>query len=304
MTIIPQIISAFFIGLFLVFYAIPIIVRISIEKHLFDVPNARKVTKHVVPNLGGIALFVGISISTLLCIINDPFPDLRYILVGMIILFFIGIKDDILVISPRKKFIAQILSALIITGLGDIRLTHFHGIFGLQEINHLASLAISLLAIVAIINALNLIDGIDGLAAGIGIIASAFFGAIFIQNNNIQYAVLCFATLGSLSSFIIFNVFGQKNKIFMGDTGALILGLLLSVFAIEYNDISTTLGIQERNFSPVFSLAILSVPIFDMQPLYLTKLQNLQVLKNQLLGLKHFALARLAKMRDLHRRLY
>jgi len=268
MTIIAQIISAFLIGLMLVFYAIPIIVRISKEKHLFDVPNERKINKHAVPYLGGIALFVGISIATLLSIFNDPFPDIRYILVGMIILFFIGIKDDILVISARKKLIAQIVCALILIMLGDIRLTDLHGILDLHEIDYFFSMALSLLAIVAIINALNLIDGIDGLAAGIGILASSFFGTFFILSGNIQYAILCFATIGSLSSFAFYNVFGRKNKIFMGDTGSLILGLLLAVFAIQYNEISITGSDQQSSLSPVYSLAILSVPLFDMIRLF------------------------------------
>jgi UDP-GlcNAc:undecaprenyl-phosphate GlcNAc-1-phosphate transferase len=268
MTIVFQIISAFLIGLFLVYYSIPVIVRISKEKHLFDMPNERRVNKNVVPNLGGIALFVGISISTLLSLLNDPFPDLRYILAGIIILFFIGIKDDILVISPRKKFIAQVICSLIIIIPGGIRLTNLHGILGLEEINYVFSVSISFLAIVAIINALNLIDGIDGLAASIGILASSFFGANFILMGNIPYAILSFATIGSLSSFSIYNVFGRKNKIFMGDTGSLILGLLLSVFVIEYNESALNLAEQQRNFSPVFSLAILSVPLFDMVRLF------------------------------------
>jgi UDP-N-acetylmuramyl pentapeptide phosphotransferase/UDP-N-acetylglucosamine-1-phosphate transferase len=272
MIIIIQIISAFFIGLLLVAYSIPIIVRISKEKHLFDVPNHRKVNKQVVPNLGGIALFVGISLASLLSIMKEPFPDLRFILASMIILFFIGVKDDILVISPRKKFIAQIISALILIVLGEIRLTHLHGILGLYEINYVFSLLISLLAIVAIINALNLIDGIDGLAAAIGILACSFLGANFILLGNILYAILSFATIGSLSSFAFYNVFGRQNKIFMGDTGSLLIGLLLSVFAIKYNEIAITSGEEISNFSPVFSLAILAVPIFDMIRLFIIRI--------------------------------
>jgi UDP-N-acetylmuramyl pentapeptide phosphotransferase/UDP-N-acetylglucosamine-1-phosphate transferase len=271
-TITIQIISAFLIGIILVFYAIPIIVRISNEKHLVDVPNQRKVNRFVVPNLGGIALFVGISVATLLCILNEPFPDFRYIMVGMIVLFFIGIKDDILVISARKKLIAQIGCALVLIIPGGIRLTNLHGILGLYEINYAFSLALSLLAIVAIINALNLIDGIDGLAAGIGILACSLFGANFILSNNIPYAILSFATIGSLSSFAFYNVFGRQNKIFMGDTGSLLIGLLLSVFAIKYNEITVTAREQIFNFSPVFSLAILAVPIFDMIRLFIIRM--------------------------------
>ncbi|HAQ17691.1 MAG TPA: undecaprenyl/decaprenyl-phosphate alpha-N-acetylglucosaminyl 1-phosphate transferase [Prolixibacteraceae bacterium] len=267
-----QISAAFFIGLVIVYYAIPIIVRISIEKHLYDVPNERKVNKTVIPNLGGIALFVGISIATLLCIFENSFPDWRYILSCMIILFFVGIKDDILIISARKKFAAQILCALILVILGDIRLTHFHGILGINEINYFFSLIISSLTIVGIINALNLIDGIDGLAASIAILASMIFGFLFFSSDDVNYALLCFATTGSLISFFIFNVFGKKNKIFMGDTGSLTLGLILSVCAIKYNE--STIGGNEVmfNLSPILSLALLSVPMFDLVRLFLIRI--------------------------------
>lgn len=259
-----QIAIAFFIGLIIVFYAIPIIVRISIEKKLYDVPNERKVNKIVIPNLGGIALFVGISIGTLIGILKNSFPDWRFISATMIILFFIGIKDDILIISARKKFAAQILCALILILLGNIRLTNLHGLFGLNEINYSLSVFISLLTIIGTVNALNLIDGIDGLAASIGTMACIIFGFIFFRTDQINYAVLCAATTGSLVSFFVYNVYGKKNKIFMGDTGSLILGLILCVSAIEYNE--STIGQNEVLFrlSPVLSLSILAVPLFDM----------------------------------------
>lgn len=267
-----QILSAFILGLGLVFYSIPVIVKISHEKHLFDVPNARKVNKHVVPNLGGIALFVGITLATLLSISNNLFPEFRYILSGMIILFFIGIKDDILIISAHKKFTAQILCASILIILGDIRFTNLHGILGFHEINYAFSVFISLLSIVAIINAQNLIDGIDGLAASIGILATLLFGTVFFLADQINYAILCAATTGSLISFFIYNVYGRKNKIFMGDTGSLILGLLLSVFVIQYNEFSISGSKLVQNFSPVFSLAILAVPVFDMIRIFLLRI--------------------------------
>lgn len=259
-----QILSAFILGLGLVYYSIPVIVQISHDKHLFDVPNERKVNKKVVPNLGGVALFVGITLGTLLSIYTNPFPEFRYILSGIIILFFIGIKDDILVISAHKKFTAQILSALILIILGDIRFTNLHGMLGFHEISYAFSVFFSLLAVVAIINAQNLIDGIDGLAASVGILAAILFGTAFFLADQTNYAILCAATAGSLISFFIYNVYGKKNKIFMGDTGSLILGLLLSVFVIQYNEFSISGSELVFNFSPVFSLSILAIPVFDM----------------------------------------
>jgi UDP-GlcNAc:undecaprenyl-phosphate GlcNAc-1-phosphate transferase len=259
-----QFIPIFLIALILVNYCIPIIVRVSKAKHLYDEPNHRSVNKTGIPNLGGVALFIGITVATLWGIQFYAFPDFKYILIAMILLFFVGIKDDIMVISPTKKLIAQIICALILIVPGEIRVTNFHGILGINEINYSVSVLISLIAIVFIINAINLIDGIDGLAAAIGILTTIIFGTIFILTGNYPYAILCLAIVGSLSSFFVYNVFGRTNKIFMGDTGSLLIGLLLAVIFIKYNEFSIKGNDQVSNFSPVLSLAIMSIPIFDM----------------------------------------
>lgn len=269
-----QLISSFLIGFILVIVSIPVIVRISREKHLYDEPNERRINKVVVPNLGGIAIFIGVSIATLLSLHRFEFIEFRYIQASMIILFFIGIKDDILIISARKKFIAQLLCALILIIPGDIRFTNLHGILGLYEINYVASIAITLLAIVAIINATNLVDGIDGLAASIGIFSSVIFGAKFLVTTNQDYAILCSALVGSLLAFLRFNVLGKTNKIFLGDTGSLLLGLLIAVQVIQYNEFALTTTAQETAFSPVFSLAILATPLADMIRVFAIRIIN------------------------------
>jgi len=259
-----QLSSAFFLSFILVYITIPAIVRLSKAKKLFDVPNARKVNKTVIPNLGGVALFIGISIAALLSINSMAFPDLRYILVAIIIMFFVGIKDDILMITAKKKFLAQVLSAIILVVLGGIRLTNFHGIFGIYEISYITSFFVSILAIVAIINSINLIDGIDGLASALGILISGFFGFAFFLYGHYEYAILSFAIIGALIPFFLFNVFGKVNKIFMGDTGSLILGVLFAVLAIKYNEFALTDSGDINRYSTVLSLAIISVPLLDM----------------------------------------
>lgn len=259
-----QLITAFLIGLILVYISIPVIVRISNEKHLYDEPNERRINKTVVPNLGGVAIFIGISIATLLSLHQLEFIEFRYIQASLIILFFIGIKDDILIISARKKLIAQIICALILVVPGGIRFTSLHGILGFQEIGYVFSVIISLLAIVAIINATNLVDGIDGLAASIGIFSSIIFGAKFLVTDNEDYAILCSAIIGSLLAFLWYNVRGTTYKIFLGDTGSLILGLLIAIQVIQYNEFALGTTPQEIAFSPIFSLAILATPLADM----------------------------------------
>ena len=269
-----QLITAFVTGLILVYISIPVIVRISKEKHLYDEPNERRINKVVVPNLGGIAIFIGVSIATLLCLHQFEFIEFRYIQASMIILFFIGIKDDILIISPRKKLIAQIICALILIIPGQIRFTNLHGILGFDEINYIASVAITLIAILAIINATNLVDGIDGLAASIGIFSSVIFGSKFLVTNNADYAILCCALVGSLFAFLWFNVYGTTNKIFLGDTGSLLLGLLIAVQVIQYNEFALKTTPQEIAFAPIFSLAILATPLADMIRVFTVRILN------------------------------
>jgi len=272
--LIIQLISAFLIGIVLVYISIPVIVKISKEKHLYDEPNERRLHKVVIPNLGGVAIFIGISIATLLSLHHLEFIEFRYIQASMIILFFIGIKDDILIISARKKFIAQVLCALILIIPGGIRFTNLHGILGLNEINYSLSVSITLLAIVAIINATNLVDGIDGLAASIGIFSSIIFGIKFLITDNEVYTILCSAIIGSLLAFLWYNVYGRTNKIFLGDTGSLILGLLIAILVIQYNEFALTTTSQEISFSPVFSLAILATPLADMIRVFAIRIYN------------------------------
>lgn len=267
-----QLSSAFILGLIVVFYSIPVIVRVSRAKHLYDEPNSRRVNKVAVPNLGGVSLFVGISLGAMLGLQQNVVPEFRFMMISTIILFFIGIKDDLLVISPLKKLIAQLVSAFILIAIGGIRITHLHGLLGINEINDLSSYLLSTLAIIGIINAINLIDGIDGLAASVGILASVVLGVEFMKMDNLDYTIMCIAITGSLLAFFAYNVFGEKNKIFMGDTGALIIGLLLASLIIKFNEFSLTTNNSLSNFAPVLSIAIVAFPVFDMVRLFFLRM--------------------------------
>jgi UDP-N-acetylmuramyl pentapeptide phosphotransferase/UDP-N-acetylglucosamine-1-phosphate transferase len=191
---------------------------------------------------------------------------------AIIIMFFVGIKDDILTISARMKFLAQLVAAFLLVIPGDIRFTNLHGVLGLYEIDYFMSASVSILAIIAITNAVNLIDGIDGLASSIGILAALAFGGVFYQMEAMQYAVISFATAGSLIVFFNFNVFSKKNKIFMGDTGSLIIGVIISVLVIQYNEFSLTSSHFTSSFSPTLSLAIVSLPLFDMLKVFFLRI--------------------------------
>ncbi len=255
-----SLISAFII----VWISVPSIVRVAKNKHLFDEPDERSSHKSNTPILGGLAIFAGFTLSVNLWVDPEQLKGFQYIISAVVVLFFIGIKDDILITAPLTKFAGQIIAALIIVMLGDIRLTNLHGFFGIEDINYYWSFGLSILTIVVIINGFNFIDGIDGLSASIGIITLGAFGYWFLSINEFQYVILSVSLAGALFAFFLYNVFGEENKIFMGDTGSLIIGLILSVMVIHFNE----LNIDKTNIyaiypAPAVSFGVLIIPLFD-----------------------------------------
>jgi len=258
------ILSSVILAFALTYISIPPIVRVSKAKHLFDEIDKRKVHKSRIPCLGGVAIFIGLSISLLLTINGFDFMKMKYLLAGVIMVFFIGLKDDIMAISAYKKLLVQIAVALIITVLGGYRFTNLHGMFGLYDLSYTSSVLISVFAIVGITNAYNLIDGIDGLASGVAIVAALTFGTWFMVAGHPEYAVLSYALTGSLIAFVRFNVFSKEYKLFMGDTGSLIIGLVISALVIRFNEVNILYnGPYDVIAAPVVSLAVIIVPVVD-----------------------------------------
>lgn len=244
---------------------IPPIIRVANAKNLFDSHDDRKIHKGTIPPLGGVAIFIGFILSTIVSTDGYSFDALKYIIAAVMLMFFIGLKDDLLVISARKKFIVQIFAAVLLTVLGDVHFTNLHGMFGLYEVYHFTGVLLTLFVMIAIINAFNLIDGIDGLASGLAILASTVFGVWFYLAGHIQFSIMSFALTGSLIGFFIFNVFGKKHKMFMGDTGSLVVGLVVSTLVIKFNEFNI---IKTTSFAvgaaPAVSFAVIIVPLLDV----------------------------------------
>lgn len=255
------------------FFAIPSIVRVAKMKGFMDNPNGRTSHEIPTPNLGGVAIFAGTIISAVLFTGITTAHELKYIIAGMMVLFFVGLKDDFYPLVAYKKFIGQTFAILIIIIPGDLRLVSLHGFFGISDISYFISIVLTLIVFLALINSFNLIDGIDGLASGIGIITSTFFGVWFILDGHLAYAVMSFILSASLTAFFYFNVFGKKNKIFLGDTGSMIIGLLLSVFAVKflYFEDSITCNFKFEA-APAVIFAVLIVPIIDTARVFLVRL--------------------------------
>jgi UDP-GlcNAc:undecaprenyl-phosphate/decaprenyl-phosphate GlcNAc-1-phosphate transferase len=244
------------------FLAIPIVLQIAEEKKLFDLPDERKIHKVPVPSLGGVGIFGGFLLAALLSISAQKNPEFQYFFAASIVIFFIGLKDDIIVLSASKKFIGQVIAASILIHLGQIRITSMHGLFGFNEISDGFSYALSYLTIIVVMNSFNLIDGVDGLAGTLGLLTMILFGSYFFAVGMFAYSLLAFALGGSLLAFLIFN--HHPAKIFMGDSGSLMIGLVNAILVIKFitvaNPLSTILPIQSE---VAIAFAILMIPLLD-----------------------------------------
>lgn len=244
------------------FFAIPVIIQIAKDKKLFDEPDERKVHKNVIPTLGGLGIFAGFIIATLMGVPSGITSELQYFAAAATVIFFLGVKDDILVLSASKKFIGQLIAAGIIIKFGGIQISNFHGFLGIYEIPHITGIIISLFTIIVITNSFNLIDGVDGLAGSLGLLTTLVFGTYFFYAGQLTFAVMAFALAGSIIAFLIYNF--SPAKIFMGDTGSLLLGLINSILVIKFINIA---GNPASNFpieaAPAIGFAILMIPLFD-----------------------------------------
>lgn len=254
---------------------IPVVIRIAREKNLVDEPNHRTSHKRAVPTLGGIGIYLSFAVTSLFFASYYYIPEYNYLLLGMMILFFLGIKDDILELSAKKKLAGQIIAVLLLTVGGDLRITTFQGVLGIYEIPWAFSVALSAFIFIALINAVNLIDGIDGLASGIGALCLSFFGACFFLMGHYGWSMLCLAMVGALGAFFLYNVFGNTNKIFMGDTGSLVLGIFLTAAAIKFIELNAILvGPYSVHYAPAVVIAVLVLPIFDTLRIFSVRIAN------------------------------
>ncbi|MBK8806621.1 MAG: undecaprenyl/decaprenyl-phosphate alpha-N-acetylglucosaminyl 1-phosphate transferase [Bacteroidales bacterium] len=244
-------------------------------KHLYDVPEERKSHNTVVPTLGGLGIFIGFILSVTFWTDFAVFPGLQYLEFALIVIFFLGIKDDIIALAPGKKALGILLAAGVIAIWGDIRISGFYGMFGIHELPYWLSILFTIFTVFIIINAVNLIDGINGLCSSTSIISALSFGTWFYLEGSpksFQLAIICAAIVGSVLAFLRYNV--TPAKIFMGDTGSLLLGLLLAFLAIEFLEInwSTTKNIYYMRSSPVVAMGFLALPLVDMVKVFAIRL--------------------------------
>lgn len=293
--------AVFLISAILAGIIIPKILLIAFRKRLFDEPDERKIHTAAVPRLGGIAFMPSIIFSLCFVIgievlfgsewahlhfglsldehgpearaqLASRFLPLSFGLCAIMVMYLVGIADDLIGVRYSAKFIAQIIAACLLA-LGGVRIDNLHGMFGIYELPWPLAWGLTILLVVYITNAINLIDGIDGLASGLSGIAMAFYGFAFLSAGYWIYALLAFAGLGTLVPFFYYNVFGNpvmQKKIFMGDTGALTIGILLSFLAIKTTYIIDG-GIIASNIM-VVAFAPLAIPCMDVLRVFMHRI--------------------------------
>jgi UDP-N-acetylmuramyl pentapeptide phosphotransferase/UDP-N-acetylglucosamine-1-phosphate transferase len=249
------------IAFIITFSAIPIIMRIAELKKLYDIPDDRKIHTYPISSLGGIGIFAGFILGVLI-VPSNAITEVQYMLAAFLVIFFLGLKDDIVVLTPMKKFLGQVIAASLLMFKGNLIISGMHGFLGIQEFPPTIGVVFTLFTILVITNSFNLIDGVDGLAGTLGLFSTFVFGSYFLLANEIFYAVLAFSMTGSLVAFLIFNV--APAKIFMGDTGSLLLGIVNSILVIKFIEFSThTDSVLPLPAAPAIGFAILFVPLFD-----------------------------------------
>jgi len=266
----------FFVSFAIAYIMLPKIRTIAKIRSFHSLPNERTSHQHAIPNVGGVAFYVCLMLSFHFINPYDDLEIINSIIPGFTVLFIIGLKDDLVLVSSTTKMIAQIVAALFLVFDNSFHLTDLHGLFNLDRVHYFASSFFAIFLVVSIINAFNLIDGIDGLAGFIASIIFCSFAVISFIIGDKTLFFISLVALGAVIAFLRFN-FSEKYKIFMGDTGSLILGFVISLIVLRF------LALEERsllkmklplqNWTFLF-FAILSLPLIDTSRVFLMRIYN------------------------------
>jgi len=260
---------AFFVTVF----SIPYVIHLAYLKKLLDDPNQRTIHVSSIPRLGGLSIFAGFASA--FTIYSPPNAVLMKVFAGTIILFFIGLKDDILAVSAFKKFFIQVLATGIVMFLGDVRITGFHGIFNIYELPEGISYMFTFIVIIGLTNAFNLIDGIDGLAGSIALVVNLILAYVFIflmPSDYCAHGIAALSLAGAVAGFLRYNVY--KAKIFMGDTGSLVCGFVTICLVIIMVEGKDQFGNYLIANGPVLGMSLLIIPIVDTLRVFVIRILN------------------------------
>lgn len=292
-------IAALCTAFLITYFSIPAIIRLSLVKKLYDQPDQRKQHSQRISPLGGIAIFAGLLLSFVFYTAHLANATLNSVLVALIVLFITGVKDDLYPLVPYKKLLGQVLAVAVVVIQGDIRLVQLYGIFNIYELPYWSSISLSFLFFLGIINSFNFLDGINGLSSMLAILVSSVYALLFSALDKPLFITLALCIIGAQLAFLPYNLL--RAKIFMGDTGSMIMGFfaaLLSIYFLQSNALSQD-QILEHIDAMLFAFAILILPILDSTRVifirvFIKKVSPFKADRNHLhhvlldIGLNHF----------------
>ncbi len=253
----------------------PVLIKLLERYQISDTPGGRKIHQAKIPSMGGIGFFIAVAISMAIWGWEFPKLEMPYILGAISIMFFVGLRDDIVELSAVKKILGQLIAVVLVVVVADIRIKGFHGFLGIGEFHVIGSYFFSAFTLLALTNAFNLIDGLDGLAGSIASIVFTLLGIWFLYLGYFSYSILCFTFLGAVISFLFFN--WHPAKIFMGDTGSLTLGFTMGTLILAFMEYNILLpNSNSWKFEPSFSagVALMMFPLYDMGRVFIRRISQ------------------------------
>lgn len=254
---------------------LPTVIRFALAKRLFTRPSERSSHTQPTPSLGGIAIFTGLFLATFLWTPTSGFLSLRFVLLAILVIFLAGLRDDLVPLSAFKKFVAQLITTGLIVYFADIRVTSLHGMFSWEAaMPYELSMVLSVFTVLVVINAFNLIDGINGLAASLGCVAFGLLGTWFAIVGETAFAVLAMSSFGALLAFLRYNLL-PPVKIFMGDTGSLVIGTIVAALVLRFIELNDALPLDSAwrvEAVPVVAMTIIAIPLFDTLRVFVTRI--------------------------------
>lgn len=242
------------------------ILHFAMKFNIYDNPEVRKLQRVPVPVMGGFVVFIGAIVSSLCYWLVDDCTSVVPVQVAMLVMLLVGFLDDMRNLSPYMKFVIEIVAVVVLALVNGYLIDNLHGLWGIYELSPWIAWPFTVFACVGIINAINMIDGVDGLSSGICIMILSFYTWLFFVGGDNVHAVLSSCVVGSLIPFFVMNVFSQKSKMFIGDSGTLMLGILICdiVMSILTTGSECSVNLSRRPYClPAFVLAALAIPVFD-----------------------------------------
>lgn len=256
-------ITALIVSFLTVILLHPQLVKFALRKDIVNKPNARRLNRIPIPVLGGVGVYAGFAMALCACnaIFNIEISMVSFAAITMMLC--VGLLDDIKDLKPKTKFMAQILAIAILITCCNLKIDNLYGIFGIYEIPDYLSVPLTIFACVGLINSINLIDGIDGLSSGYSIAAATLFCIYGYIHGNHLNTLIAIATIGALVPFFIYNVFGKKNKMFIGDAGSHFLGIIFCLLTLNVIDGGTATNTALSSGYIPFCLSVMAHPVMD-----------------------------------------